>query len=558
MSTETLLDKGDPSTITPHEIPEKSLGVPKQKPSIPSKDVVTLAISLACFVLAVASVMAPRLAVFLGQTNQLIVVGFLLAIMALCSEGQMRQLSFLAEAQWGRSTLQNFEALLVSDAWARHISPMPRILLLCLFALPLGLSASYKNFVGGFTGLTIKSQDWTFGLTAAPGKQHIGGGLSLLVDAYLPFWVDPTFPGTYGFNMFVSSPTIVAMLDGPLPDHVSQLQSTLAIDNSVLLTATVDATVAEVLPLTPEERSNSSWWNDTYAQYGHGSDAGGLEALQYTADLLFGGYTGMLAEQGSGNYSQIFTGLWNTTLNESFESTAQRYTLTRRPCVGVWNITSSSVTLKNAAITEDAATALTSTNQSLVQNNYLGIQAFFGPFLEEYDWHNWVNFAQEPRLPRNASMGPGLVAAIVWARQVTFSGPERHNPGDIWNSLNQYERNSADVLTQMEARTLRRSGALIFVLAIQPFLTILTILGKWLLYSVPIGQDFGLISILGGICQSDLEMLKGSAFSGKLSSPVKIRFLVNDHFTGHKQSHIELRLNQEGANGKVRKWVKYG
>jgi hypothetical protein len=96
------------------------------------------------------------------------------------------------------------------------------------------------------------------------------------------------------------------------------------------------------------------------------------------------------------------------------------------------------------------------------------------------------------------------------------------------------------------------------ILAIQPFLTILTVLGRWLLYSIPIGQDLGLISILGSMRPSDLELLKGSAFSGKLSSLVKLRFLVNGHFTGLTQSHIELRLNQEGANGKARKWVKYG
>jgi hypothetical protein len=105
--------------------------------------------------------MVPQLAVFLSQTNQLIVVGLLLTIMALCTEVQIRQFSLLAEAHWGQSTLQNFEALLVDDPWARNLSPMPHIVLLCLFALPLGLSASYKNFAGGSTSLTTASQDWT-------------------------------------------------------------------------------------------------------------------------------------------------------------------------------------------------------------------------------------------------------------------------------------------------------------------------------------------------------------------------------------------------------------
>jgi hypothetical protein len=485
-------------------------------------------------------------------------VGFLLAIMAYCTQEQVRQFSFLVEAHWGTSTLQDFEALLVNDAWSRNISFMPQIVLLFLFAMPLGLSASYKNYVGGLTSLTIKSQDRTFGLTAGPGKQHIGNGLSLLVDAYFPFWVDPAFPGTYGFNMFVASNTTAALLDGPLPDHVLQLQSTLTTESSLLLTVGVNATVAELFPLTPEERSDSTWWNDTYTRYEKASSVDGYYPLQYSDDLLFGGYTGMLAEQGAGNFSQIFTALWNTTLNESFESTAQRYTLTRRQCMGVWNITSSSVSLKEATITEDAVTASTSTDQGLIQDNYLGIQGFFGPFLSEYDWHNWVDFAQQPRLHRNASMGPGVVAAMVWARLVSFSGPERGQPRDIWAAVDHYERTSAGILMQKEVTTLRRGAGLILVLSVQPFLTILTILGKWLLYSVPIGQGFGVISILGGINPSDLGVLKGSVLSGKLSKPVKLLFLVNDHSAEYRQNSIEVRLNQENGNGTIRRRVKYG
>jgi hypothetical protein len=156
-----------------------------------------------------------------------------------------------------------------------------------------------------------------------------------LVDAYLPFWVDPAFPETYGFKMFVASHTTAALLDDPLLDHVLQIQSTLTTENSLLLTATINGTVAEAFPLTPEERSNSDWWNDTNTPYEKASMDSGFYPLQYSNDLIFGGYTGMLAEQGTGNFSQIFTALWNTTLNESFQSTAQRYTLTRRQCVSV-------------------------------------------------------------------------------------------------------------------------------------------------------------------------------------------------------------------------------
>jgi hypothetical protein len=158
-TTDMLLDKGGQPTATTQETPEEPLGLLERKPSIASKDFATLAISLTCFALAVASVTIPRLAVSLGETKQLIVVGFLLAIMALCTEAQVRQFSFLIEAHWGKSTLQNFEALLVNEPWSRNISLMPQTILMLLFALPLGLSASYKNYIGGFTSLTTDSQD---------------------------------------------------------------------------------------------------------------------------------------------------------------------------------------------------------------------------------------------------------------------------------------------------------------------------------------------------------------------------------------------------------------
>jgi hypothetical protein len=86
----------------------------------------------------------------------------------------------------------------------------------------------------------------------------------------------------------------------------------------------------------------------------------------------------------------------------------------------------------------------------------------------------------------------------------------------------------------------------------------LTVLGKWLLYSVPICQGFDLISILGGVYPGDLDVLRGSALSGELRRPVKLRFLVNDRPTRYKHNHVKLGLNQEGANGKIEKWVKYG
>lgn len=543
---------------------DSGIGLVESKPTISWKDVISLGVSLTCLGLGAASIFQPHFAVFLGQTNQLIVIGFLLAIMGYCTQVQVRHLSFLIEAHFGESTLQDYQALLLNDAWDRNIGILPQFILLSLFALPLGLSASYKNYVGGFTSLDVSSSDAGFGLTAEPGKQRIGNGLSLLVDAYLPYWIDPAFPRTYGFNMYVHSNTTTALLDGPLPAHIRQLQSTLASGNSLLLTARVNATVAQLSPLSMEERHNSTLWNQTYFLYDTTS-----EALQYSADLFSGANSGILSEQFyttdgvvyyTGNNSQMFMALWNTTLNETFESTAQRILLSRRQCTGVWNITSSAISLQSGLDLQDAAAALTDTDQSLIQNNRLGLEGFFGPFIAEYDWHNRGSVWDDP-LPgtssfhRNVSTVSALAATMAWARLVSLDGPERTN--ESWNTTS-YAKMFDEIRTRKIVETLKHSAVLLVILSVHPLLTILAMVGRRWLYSVPIGEGFGIISLLGGIRPDDLHLLKGSTLSGKLAASVKLHFQVDDSYMPGKTGTIQVRLGEADKSGKVRKRVKYG
>lgn len=163
-------------------------------------------------------------------------------------------LSLVHEARAGQSTLQNFDAILRIGYFSQAASLCPRIILLFLFALPLGLSVSYKNFIGGFTIVGILSIDATFGLTAAPGYQLIKNKLSLLVEVYLSFWIKASSDHTYGFNLYVADNTTAAILDAPLPTDLLKLQASLNDLESMNIIAKVNATVTERNDPSPSER----------------------------------------------------------------------------------------------------------------------------------------------------------------------------------------------------------------------------------------------------------------------------------------------------------------
>ena len=106
-------------------------------------------------------------------------------------------------------------------------SLQPRLVLLFLFALPLVLSVAYKNFIGGFTTIGVRSTDVKFGLTAAPSYQLLGNGLSLLVEVYLPFWIKPGLGRAFGFNLYIADNKTAAIPDAPLPNDLLSLQASL-------------------------------------------------------------------------------------------------------------------------------------------------------------------------------------------------------------------------------------------------------------------------------------------------------------------------------------------
>ena len=540
-------------------------GVPDHIRRFSSMDLVATAVVLLGFILASTAVLNKSTAVFLGQTNQLIIVGLVLSIMGYCTQRQMKRLALYYEARAGNSTLQNFEAILCTDYFSRAVSPQPRLVLLFLFALPLALSVSYKKFIGGFTTIGFQSTEATFGLTAAPGYQLIGNGLSLLVQVYLPFWIKPSLGRTFGFNLYIADNRTAAILDAPLPKDLLRLQASLDGHESMNITAKVNATVTESVDISPSERSDyDGYWygkESLFNQSGLSPD----EMTNNTFQNIWAG-TDMNQVTLNYNYTEIFLSLWNDTQGQTFYSEAERFISTRRTCVGVWNLTRSNVYLVDVTSLQPAD-EVDVTQQRIIMNGMNMIRPIFLQFLGEYDWktrEKWdqplpgtSDSAGPPQFYPVFNTRPALVAAMLWARMTSENGLERPKVSGFEKTYTAYIKSAAAITIAKQIVTLQRSPWLIVVLAIHPLLTVLAVLAKATMYTTPIGNRFGIISLLAGITEEGREAMRGAALSGTLAQKVRVRF-VRRRLEGLGYERLQLDLGSTVRSDRLETGVRYG
>ena len=521
----------------------QAAGIPQSKPLMTWLDVAVVVLCLFCLTIAIFTVWSRTIACSLGQTYQLIVIGFLLSIMAICTQRQLLQLSLLYEVYLGHSSIKNIDALLKNNPWSPEMGLRPRLSLLLMVILPLALSASYKTFSGGESSFQIASNPSFFGLVDAPGYQQVGvGGLSHLAKAYTPYWIDPGFNRTYGFNLYVESNTTAAVLDAPFPEVVRAIQADLRLGDFVLLTADVNGTVSENVPLDPAIQSNATWWNQTYEEYGSSGPEDKLYVWSNTTTAMLAGTNTDL------NNSQIFLSWWNAA-NSTFEASAQRFISTRRLCTGTWKVTQDGISLQTATILQDGAEATITQDQSLIQENPIFLSVFFFTVLAEY------NYAFHPSVPVHT-----LTACMLWSRLVC--NVENRVPGNTTVDEQDYDSSflkSAESITTIRySLTLTRSSWLLAVLIVQPTLTLLAALGKVLLYKTPIGDGFGVVTLLAGVGGGKEEnQLKGASLSGNLERDVMVQFQVT---RDDAENFEHVSINFGGNRGK--RWLarqkKYG
>lgn len=133
-----------------------TLGAPAKKRRFELVHVLATVISWLCLVVAYITITNHlRLAWLLRFEGQIVLIGLLLGIMNLCTSCVVPYAFLLLEARFGRSSLQNFDALLTSAILSPGVSIVWRLALGFFIVLPLALSIAYKRFLGGSSSAHI-------------------------------------------------------------------------------------------------------------------------------------------------------------------------------------------------------------------------------------------------------------------------------------------------------------------------------------------------------------------------------------------------------------------
>ena len=554
------------STISP-ERPSISpaYGKPATKKRLHTLDILAACLSLVCLISAVVIVGSETVSWQLGCNNyQLIISGFLLSIMNLCLGTVAPTLFLLIEARFGSSTLQNYDGIVRNQLLSSGLSPAWRLALGIMLALPLGLSAAYKNFTGGESVMNVNATGYIgnasyYGMFPAPGVQSLGEktGISLFFNATLPFEVAtsqqngvepplPTAAQAYGYNVLLLNNESAAILDIPQPSYISTIQALLNNGESWNITSSVVATVATLNHTKLDEQRSTN--KTDFLSF---CEAAQASSGAYTHQDLMNFYSiNLLDHPSPGDQSLQYVGITadNSIGSEpscsNFSHYAKPYTVNRQFCKGTWSITQSGFQLLDGACN---GTVLPPDKQMMITNNtlFVGIwympllAEFIGPFATTRNQSQWLD-------PYFATS----MAAMLWSKITALNGAA--NLGDGYSNTGFANLSYEDVGliypvndTALYIRpTLRKSGLLYCVFAIQPLLTV-GILGLIVAFhSTPVDRGFGLIAILSGVHRRSLDILAGAALSGELKDRVK---LVINPVQDDRKGTIEYQVSLPSA-----------
>ena len=168
--------------------PPVTCGRPTAKALIDKLDTLAVLVTILCFIAAIVIIDPVRpYAARLQSSGQIVALGFLLGVMNQCLRRVLPYLFILLESQYGTPSLQNYEGLLRWSPFTTRLDIIWRSALFVLFALPLGLSVLYKQFIGGRGSLSLTQSEVTCGPTGPPGMQGNAGFITLFSNLTAPF-----------------------------------------------------------------------------------------------------------------------------------------------------------------------------------------------------------------------------------------------------------------------------------------------------------------------------------------------------------------------------------
>ena len=379
-----------------HSSTAQPLGQARRKKHLNWLDIASVAIAIICFVVSFITVspngpLNGSIPWRLGLKRQLQITGLMLSIMNQCLRVIAPKAFLLTEARFGKSYLQNYDAILRNSVFQSHTGLIWRAVLLALIALPTGLSVAYKEFIQGTGTRVLHNSGGYYGLTGPGIISDVPDavGLSLLVNATLPFIIAssddstplPAQPQAYGFNTLLLSDSRTAYLDGPTPDYVSTIQGNLSESETRRIDATVTAIVVAYNDTAEYHRKDDEFWDYYWNQPG----INGMNPI----DLYNGNSIGLLVNNlGHQNSSWCFFAWLNTGARDAhppyrsaFQTNATGFNIRRDSCQGSWLVSWNSIQLIGG---DCHSPPLDSDQQKMLTNTSLGFTNFYYPSLIEF------------------------------------------------------------------------------------------------------------------------------------------------------------------------------
>lgn len=549
-----------------------ALGKPQSTAYFSTIDLLAVFSSLACLVIAIC-VVTPRLTLSwrLGYEGQIVVIGFLMSIMAICMKSIAPTLFMILEAKWGDSRLQNYDAIARNTMVASWMSLRWRTVILLLVSLPLGLSAAYKRFTGGTSsamilttgkhyGQVTASSGGYYGLVSAPlnAGTTMNTAIAHMITANAPFQqassddaVSPSFPGppqAFGYNTLLLNSNSAALLDMPVTNYVTSIQQYLGKDEVWTVSANVNATVTRYNTTGKSYIGDDTFWKNLFShsdgnvftlnswQLFNGWDMGYIQGNVSDADGTY-----CLA----GNYPNIDTidlkGYSDPSSQDaqSFRRYALMFNTRREECFGTWEITTNNITLV-AGCCLSRLTNQTTLNAPSALPYPLDAMPVLTETLRQYKTPSdslWM-------IPSFTTS----LATMYWARLVQMF-PYNSTTMTSIQDLYYPPKNQTIISTNA---TLRADWALYIVLCLQPTLTVLMFAWAILFHSCPVQKGFGLVAILAGVDRESLEIVHGAALSGELTRPVTVGISLHkstEDASAGEESGIELLRYTLGRRG---------
>ena len=559
----------------------RGMGKPRAKSFIDRIDILAIAVSNASLVVSVYVILPDRhLSWRLGYEGQIIVIGFLLSVMTLCSRRIAPTFFILLEARWGNSRLQNYESLLRTSVTLPHTGIIWRTVLLVLLLLPLGLSAAYKKFSGGQSTISIRSPfSGHYGLAPPPlGSDTIQNNtMYYMINATTPFWTAslannvtdvslplPRLPKPYGFNTLLIDNSSTALLDVPEPEYVSSIQQNLTLHQSWTLSATVHATVARCDLTGDNQKNNDTFWALAFNGSDHGNADGqpGLKSVKLWDNYDLGVIFSTEVEDSVPNRRQYcLFGFYNGSVGSlsAYKETdteadifrnasLTRVDIQREICSGTWNITKTDFQLISGSCTNTLTPARNLEKSFPYYVDVLPLLANLG-----------VSFAPDRPLATSPWRVPWIVtsmASAYWSRATVW----------IRTNMTDYE-SQADIHYPAKDEkifstnpTLEANWLLFLILCLQPFLTIFMFICSMSFYDTPIDKGFGLQAILAGSDRTSLDTLEGASLSGELKKPVSLNMtVIEESNDGRASGRICYSIDHERqGRARIRRGLKYG